>query len=90
MYHIDGSHNKIQYRSISEVTKSDFTIGFSVVDFPGYKVWLMDFCSIEELGAKSYLQQAADCSKPKNLITCIQLIRHPLEWFNLNRSNITF
>jgi len=29
-----------------EITKSDFTIGFSVVDLAGNKVWLMNFCSL--------------------------------------------
>ena len=27
-----------------DVTKSDFTIGISVVDLVGKEVWLLDFC----------------------------------------------
>ena len=36
---------KIKFGTVpsAEVTKSDFTIGFSVVELPGNKAWWMDF-----------------------------------------------
>ena len=39
---------KIKFGTVPspEVTKSDFTIGFSVIDIPGNEVKLMDFKSI--------------------------------------------
>ena len=34
---------KLSMVPLPEVTKSDFTIGLSIVDLAGNKVWVMDF-----------------------------------------------
>ena len=56
-----------------KVTKSNFIIGFNVVNLGGIMIWLMDFCClmsfseiwIEKRGAEYYSQQAVGCSKSK-------------------------
>ena len=73
----------------AEIIISDFTIGFSVVDWMENEVWLVDFLlecwfsgvEIWKVGCLVYIQQAAVLSNLANSFFCWKI--NPISWLRL-------